>query len=315
MAVFDLFDVKQPRLNTLVLQALDLVLEYTRLCEDGDTSHANQQASEDSQEYGDWSIFDDVADQDPKHEAIEHLHSTVYDGLARLVSNCFGADSSPDDVILIKVLDTWTSVAKLLVLKDVKQWSNYVGAYSPESWTSLRNTEQSRKYTAYFMSRVLEEDSSCYEANKPVFLRIWMSCLVERESLLKFQHRLTSALLNVDPSNELFANLPFYVDLHDGRYSISVSDFRVRRLSLISSLLSNMRRNLTEAKNYDRPHYSALLEESRDLLRQLMASMKSNYQELGHGTTVGGAYVDFVHRVVVFVQQHICDHWPKGKFF
>lgn len=315
MAIFELFDVKQPRVNCLVLQALDIALEYTRLCRDCSASNAIQQASEDSQEYGDWSVFEDVAETNPKDEAIAHLYSTVYDGLARLVSNCFGADSSPDDAILVKVIDTWSSVAQLLVSKDLKQWSNYVGSYSPESWTSLRSTEQTRKYTAYFMSKVIEEDPSSYGTNKSVFLHLWMSCLVERESLLKFQHRLTNALLNVDPSNELFANLPFYIDPHEGRYSISASDFRIRRLSLISSVLSNMRRNLMEARNYDRAHYSVLLQESRDLLKHLMDSMKSNYQELGHGTTVRGAYIDFVHRVVEFLQQHISDICPIDKFF
>jgi hypothetical protein len=310
-----MFDVKQPRVNSLVLQALDIVLEYTRLCRDRGASNAVQQASEDSQEYGDWSAFENVAETSPVDEAIEHLHSTVYDGLARLLSNCFGADASPDDLILVKVIDTWTSVAQLSVSKNMKQWNNYVGLYSPESWNSLRNTEQSRKYKAYFMSRIIEEDPSCYEANKSVFLHLWMSCLVERESLLKFQHRLTNALLNVDPSNELFANLPFYVDSNDGHYSISATEFRVRRLSLISSVLSNMRQNLVEVRIHDRPHYSVLLQESRDLLKHLMASMKSNYQELGHSTSVWGAYVDFVHRVIEFLQQHISDICPIDKFF
>lgn len=310
-----MFDVKQPRVNSLLVQALDIVLEYTRLCKDRDASTAIQQASEDSQEYGDWSAFENVAETSPVDEAIEHLHSTVYDSLARLLSNCFGADASPDDSILVKVIDTWTGVAQLLVSKNIKQWNNYVGLYSPESWTSLRNTEQNRKYKAYFMSRLIEEDPSCYEANKSVFLHLWMSCLVERESLLKFQHRLTNALLNVDPSNELFANLPFYVDSNDGCYSISATDFRLRRLSLISSVLSNMRQNLVEARIHDRPHYSILLQESRDLLKHLMASMKSNYQELGHSTSVRGAYVDFVHRVVEFLQQHISDICPIDKFF
>jgi len=314
VAVFELFDMKQPRVNSLVLQALDIVMEYTRLCKPRSASDI-QQASEDNQEYGDWSVFEDVVQTSPEDEAIEHLHSIAYDGLARLVSNCFGADATPDDVILVKVIDTWTSVAKLLVLKDKKQWSNYVGLYSSESWNSLRNTEQSRKYTAYFMSRVIEEDPNAYEENKSVFLHLWMSCLVERESLLKFQHRLTNALLNVESSNDLFANLPFYVDPRDGRFSISATDFRVRRLSLISSVLSNMRQSLMEAKNHDRARYSVLLQESRDLLRHLMASMKTNYQELGHGTNVRGAYVDFVHRVVEFLQQHTSDICSIDKFF
>lgn len=307
--------MKQPRVNAIVLQALDVVLEYARLCKDRNTSKSIQQASEDSQEYGDWSAFEDVAEVDPRDEAIEHLHSIAHDALVRLLSNCFGADEALDDTVLLKVTDTWTSVAQLLVSKGLKQWSNYVGLYSPESWTSLRGTEQTRKYTAYFMSKVMEEDPSCYEENKTVFLHSWVSGLVERDSLLKFQHKLTSALLNVDPNNELLANLPFWVNPRERCYLLSATDFKDRRLSLISSLLSNMRQSLTEATRGGHSQYSILRQEHRELLKHLMDSMKSNYQELGHGTSVRGAYVDFVHRVVEFLQQHTSDICQVDRFF
>ncbi|KAI9877597.1 MAG: hypothetical protein M1830_003464 [Pleopsidium flavum] len=313
--IFNLFDVKQPRVNTIVLQALDVVLEYARLCKDRDTPETIQQASEDSQAYGDWSAFEDVVEADPKDEAIEHLHSTVHDALARLLSNCFGADETVDDAILLKVVDTWTSVAHPFVSKGLKQWSNYVGLYSTESWTSLRGTEPTRKYTAYFMSRVIEEDPNSYEENKTVFLQCWVSGLVERESLLKFQHKLTSALLNVDPNNELLANLPFSVNPRERCYRLSATDFKYRRLSLISSFLSNMRHSLSEAMSCDNGRYPRLRQEYRELLKYLMNSMRGNYQELGHGTSVRGAYVDFVHRVVEFLQQHTSDICQIDKFF
>lgn len=134
--------------------------------------------------------------------------------------------------------------------------------------------------------------------------------------MLKFQHRLTGALLNEVPQDPLFDNLPFSKDRVDGRYSITLEDFSQRRLSLISSLLSNMREHLQDLEDTESPMFSITKEEYRELIQQLMSSMKFNYQELGNsGQSAQGAYVDFVHRVVGFLQQHSREISPIDSFF
>ena len=114
----------------------------------------------------------------------------------------------------------------------------------------------------------------------------------------------------------LFENLPFPTDRGDDRYSITLEDFSQRRLSLISSLLSNMREHLQDLEDMENPNLSATKQEYRELIQQLMSSMKANYQELGNsGQSAQGAYVDFVHRVVGFLQQHSRDISPIDPFF
>jgi hypothetical protein len=140
----------------------------------------------------------------------------------------------------------------LLLMKTGKQWNNFIGSYSRESWSSLRSTEQTRKFTAYFMSKVIESDGTSYKAsleqfvldqcslanhhkaNKSFFLSFWMSSLVERESLLKHQNRFTNVLLNHDHDNPILRNLPFWTNRGSDGYSITALEFRARRLSLIS---------------------------------------------------------------------------------
>lgn len=133
--------------------------------------------------------------------------------------------------------------------------------------------------------------------------------------MLKFQHRLTEALLNELSMDPLLENLPFSRDRIDG-YSITLEDFTQRRLSLISSLLSNMRERLQDLEDTKSPTLWTTKQEYRDLIQKLMSSMKANYQELGNsGQSVQGAYVDFVHRVVGFLQQHSRDISPIDPFF
>lgn len=85
------------------------------------------------------------------------------------------------------------------------------------------------------MAQVILADVEHYRAQRSLFLLHWMTSLVERESMLKFQHVLTNAVLNHDPSNPLLKNLPFLFSVRKGVYSITLWEFSARRLSLISS--------------------------------------------------------------------------------
>lgn len=117
-------------------------------------------------------------------------------------------------------------------------WGTYLDSYSSESWSSLRDTEQSRKFTAYFMPKIIQSGDDVYEDNKTIFITFWFKTLVERESMLKFQNEYTATLLSRDPKNPIFVNLPFVLDKSSGKPNITQTDFRRARLSLISSKFS-----------------------------------------------------------------------------
>ncbi|KAL9133726.1 MAG: hypothetical protein Q9175_005091 [Cornicularia normoerica] len=307
--VFELFDASRTQANKVVIQALDVLTACAS------RSAGSRDENEESQDYGDWSAFDDDPSAIPPQEDNESPFTTFQDPLRHLLSNCFGADLMPDDVLLLKVVDVWITVAQVLVRNGLKSWADYLGRFGNDSWSSLRDTEQSRKFSAYYLASLIERDSKIYHDHKAFFLMSWTCSLAERESQLKFQHRLTSALLSTDSENSLLQNLPFWKDAASGDYQIAASDFSDRRLLLISSVLSNMRVSLERAVFEPSVNGNELRQEFKDLLNHLMATLRRNYQELGHGSNVRGAYVDFVHRIIEFLQQHTSTICPVDRFF
>lgn len=307
--VFDLFEASRVRAHKTVIQALDVLIA----CASKLSGSRNE--NDESQDYGDWSVFEDNSLAIPTQEDTTSSFMRFQEPLRHLLWNCFGADLVPDDALLLKLIDVWVIVAQVLVREGQRSWSDYLGRFGNDCWSSLRDTEQTRKFSVYYLATLIERDSTVYHDRKAFFLLSWVCSLVERESLLKFQHRLMSALLSVDPENLLLQNLPFSKDAAEGRYQISASDFSDRRLSLISSVLSNMRLSFENAVLQPVVLGNELRQEFRDLLKHLMATMKRNYQELGHGSNVKGTYVDFVHRVIEFLQQYTSTICPIDRFF
>lgn len=307
--VFDLFDASGIRAHKPVIQALDVLIA----CASKFSGSRNE--NDESQDYGDWSAFEDDSLAIPIQENTTSPFMRLQEPLRHLLWNCFGADLVPDDALLLKLIDGWVIVAQVLVRDGLRSWTDYLGRFGNDCWSSLRDTEQTRKFSVYYLATLLERDSTVYHDHKTFFLMSWVCSLVERESLLKFQHRLMSALLSVDPESLLLQNLPFSKDAANGRYQITASDFSDRRLSLISSVLSNMRLSLEHAVLQPVVIGNELRQELRDLLKHLMATMKRNYQELGHGSNVKGTYVDFVHRVIEFLQQYASTIYPIDRFF
>jgi len=306
--VFDLFDAKQPRVNHVVVEALDVALAFLKKIRvSGD--------NEDSQGY-DWSIFDEELGNLAPSKDHRLLPENIYRSLRRLLSNCFGADVPPEDALLLKVVQAWTDVAQLYVADGTKTWNDYIGPYGQDCWDSLSDTEQTRKYTLAFLATLLEKNGSLYQDHRQIILKAWIAGLAERESLLKFQYQLTAAILNADRDNAILSNPPFWVDSKTDCFIIFTRDFRERRLSLISCLLSNMRESLDFNTYHGLPERrSTLKNEYNELIKHLMATMKHNYQELGQGSSVRGVYVDFVQKVVEYLQQHTVDICPIDKFF
>ncbi|KAL5365923.1 Mus7/MMS22 family-domain-containing protein [Aspergillus floccosus] len=318
--VLGLFNPRVSRVNTTVSEALQVILSYLQKCNTvSPVGAANPSTEEDSQDYGDWTAIEAFYEGETTSalpQGIELVEKSFHPEVSRLLSNCFGEDDCPEDAILLSVVDCWTSIAQTLVKHGLRHWDSYLSRYDSDSWAALRSTIQTRKYTPKFLASCIEKDNSFVAECKVHAYSLWMSCLVERSSLLKFQHCLTEALLNGDNDNPMLQNLPFYRDVTDGRYSVTLEDLRQRRLSLISSILSNMRAHVLRLEEEGGRDLSTTRQEYRELVQEMMSSMKSNYQELGTGTKVAqGDYVEFVHRVVGFLQQYTRDICPVDQFF
>ena len=312
-AVFGVFDAGKPQNGKVVTQTLDVLALLAAENFNGPPSNLPD-CNDDSQDYGDWHVFE----EDNDSLAVENFTSEsplqrFLVPLRHLRSNAFGSDTLPEDSLLQKIVEVWVSVAHVLVRSGNRSWNDYVDPFSSDSWSSLRDTEQTRKYTALFFATLIKKDETIYSKHTRLFLKIWMGSLVERESLLKYQHQLTGALLNVDSNGPLLKNLPFWKELATDRFVVSAANFSERRISLISSVLSNMRTSL-EVMNMSSTDVTQLRQEYKDMLKHLMVVMKQNYQALGSGS-VKGAYVNFVQTIVELLQQHTSTICPVDRFF
>ncbi|KAF8473981.1 Mus7/MMS22 family-domain-containing protein [Kalaharituber pfeilii] len=313
--------------HKLVIEGLDVVMLYLTACQHTSAlppqtdSIPPEQSTEESQDYGDWAGMEDLVIQGERKAAAEQLITIVYEPLFRMVSSVLGADEHPADILLVKMIDTWARVDAYLVQQGLKSWHVYLETYGRESWAYFRDTVQTRKYTAYYMSKVIELSKEAYAGNKTIFLRYWFRTLVERKSMLKYQHEYTNAILNCDPGNAVLENLPFAKG-ETGIYNITLSEFENRRMSLISSVLANMRISYDISSPSMAP---CLRREYTTMLQSMMDSMRENYvclqtQWTTSNTTISSAaknddYVLFVQQVVELLQQHTIDIVPVDKFF
>ena len=314
--VFSPVDGSEKPANEVVIKALSVLLAYTKHCSSKSRQANIYNDNDDSQDYGDWSAFNgnDNFDAEPIKQASAPLLQMTAP-LRSLLSNCFGADTAPHESLLTKLIDTWVAVSRVLVDDGVKSYDNYLGQFGNDTWTALRDTDQTRRYAAYFLSTFIETDVRLFRRNRPSTLAHWLGSMVERDSLLKFQHKLTSALLNAEPNDPLLINLPFWKSNSNAPFNISLVDFSERRVLLISCVLSNMRTSLDAACLDSSKVAAQLKQEYKDLLKHLMTTMKRNYTELGQSSNVRGAYVDFVHRVVGLLQEHTSSIYPVDRFF
>ena len=318
------FDATEKRLVPALREALEVVKTALGVQRQLAGSSDSQGSSEESQDYGDSSALqeyaatkDGAAALAKKSPISDHLHEPV----AQLVSNVFGADASLEDPVLETVVDVWALLAKDAVDLETRPWSSFVDAYSPDSWHQLRDTDQKRKFTPYFLACVTEGVRGDDVEVRSALVTALLVSLVERAALLKYQHLLVAALLNSTTSEPLLQNLPFSQGSQD-KYTISLIDLRERRLAVLSSILSNMREDF-EHTLYAKPrNVQQVRRLYGDMLRALMQAMKSNYQQLQSGTSelsadpdLQGAYVTFVQQVVYFLQQYTTDICRVDKFF
>lgn len=315
--LFELFDPVNSRVNPIICDSLQLVIRF--LAKDSPLINTTVPTpNDDSQEYGDWSgleeVFDDGVTEPPAPATtFPYLQEVIRPCVSHLLSNCFGEDRSPEDSLLLKVTECWSALAHASVRSGLEHWDSYLNPYSGNSWTALRMTPQTKKFGPQFLATCIENDNQFFSECRLQIMTMWVSCLVERTSALKFQHRLTEVLLNEDQT-PLVKNLPFHRGT-DGRYHITLSELTERRIPLISSLLSNMREHLQTQDNSGSANTKAI-DEYRELVMAMMAAMKTNYQELGQsGKAAQGQYVEFVHDIISFMQQHTQSICPLDRYF
>ncbi|CAD0114110.1 unnamed protein product [Aureobasidium uvarum] len=321
--VLKLFDLNQSRLSVAIVQTLDIVDELlvakSRLSKP--LQQESQPGSDDSQDYGDWSFMDQVMEEPESSEPKTSEVAFLQEPIASLLSTCFGSEKSPDDALLKRVVDVWTATAQHLTKDHVLDWSSFLDVYSTTSWFQLRETEQRHKYTCYFLASVIKSDKSSLTDHRILFVKAWFVSLFERESMLKFQHRLTASLLENTISEPLLHNLPFAADHETGEYRINMAEFRQRRISLIGSVLSNMHSLLNSSQS------STMSESKReyvDMLKAAMQHMRGTYERLQNMSgrlggssydNVKGAYVEFVQSIISLMQQYTSDICPIDPFF
>ncbi|OJD26843.1 hypothetical protein ACJ73_01764 [Blastomyces percursus] len=307
--LLELFNPRITRLHALICKTLDVMVAYASTTIKSKILTGPTETSDDSQEFEGWAVVAELYAQEggtPKADPpVEHLNTVIRPVLSRFLSTCYGEDQSPDDAVLLKVADSWSSVAYTLVSHGLREWSSYVNQYNEDSWASLRATNQTQKFLPYFLASLIEKDTEFYIECENQVLNHWVECIVERGSMLKYQHALTNAIMNTDVSNALLKNLPFSKNPLKRRYEITLQEFSQRRLSLISCILSNMREHLSDAEDLSAHAMQNTRSRYRGLIETMMNKMKSNYSELGNvDSSVHSSYVDFVHRVVAFLQQH-----------
>ncbi|KAF3480515.1 uncharacterized protein GIQ15_05862 [Arthroderma uncinatum] len=315
--LFGLFRPKVRRLDAVVCQILDVLIAFTKANDRPaasfplETQVDPSETNEDSQD--DW--LDLCQEQmEVSSAGSSYLNRAISPVLSQFISICFGVDQTPDNSILVKAIDCWLSVAHTRVKHGQRQWSSYFNRYDQDSWAALKPTNQTRRFMPYFISSLISIDAASYEECQSQILTCWSTSLVEKELFLKYQHDLTNALLNEDRENPLFRNLPFAVNGVTGRYEITLMEFCQRRTSLISCVLSNMRIHLSELEPGQIHASNGVGELYQEMIRSMMATMKQNSEEVGK-TLAPGSYVDFVHRVVEFLQVHSEDICPIDRYF
>ena len=314
LALLDLFDAKKPRLNAVVVDTLRVLDQYAILKHQSLVQAEAQQSKEESQDYGDFPDLDELEELQSVTPAERQLDLLV--GAAwNLISNVFGAERLPEDNLCMAAVDTWIRIAECQVLVRERAWSDFLDPFGSFSWYQLRNSEQARKFKPYFLASVVERSSKAYIEHQGEISTTLLLSLAERDSRLRFQYRLTGALLEVGRHHAILQNLPFVRDSQTGRVSITPEDLRTRRVAVISCVLANMREDLRSTVVNEPERVIETRREYAAMLKKFMDEMRKNYQELRQIQAATGAYVDFVHQVVQFLQQYGQDICPVDAYF
>ena len=261
--------------------------------------------------------------QDEPDHAVDALNSLVlthplmplvdliYHPLKTLLSNVFGAARPFTDDLLTAITDCWFGYARALVSGGLRSWEGFIHESGVDSWYSLPDTRQMRQYKVYFVTRVIQTESSFYDEHRALCLKIWVTSLLLPRDCLKFEHFLTTAILRHDVYNPLLFNTPFVIT---DAGSIPLPEIVDERLTLMSVLIENMHKCTTEDSESQGMIVDMTEDDYRELLDGMMKSMKSSYGELGSNPEEQREYTELVHCVLeemsIYTQQ-LCpiDPW------
>ncbi|OAL50092.1 hypothetical protein IQ07DRAFT_587763 [Pyrenochaeta sp. DS3sAY3a] len=316
--LLELPHLEDRRLVTVTKDVLSVLREYVTAQRRLVKEETSQQTSEESQEYGAFPDLDELEDidgQTTNEKAQLSILDFIQTSLWHHLSNVFGAETSPDENLLMDSVDTWVDIAEDQVASGEKSWSHYMDSFSQVSWQQLRHTEQTRKYSPFFMASLIDRDPAAYDEHSQEFMTALLVCLVDRESMLRFQYRLLQSIVQRKGGHPLLSNIPFFCDTQTGTWDITNDTLRSRRLALLSSILSNMRDDVNTVTLADSTQAASVKRMYASMLKDLMTAMKSNYQQLRQGSTVTGAYVEFVQNIVQFLTQYTSDICPVIPFF
>lgn len=312
--VIEKLDMKQKGEDRIFSTILDAYQRYFSIkCRQHTISIEAAQSNNDSQDYGEFPLD---GEEDGCNSQVTTEQSA--DQIQRIISDALHGASLFDDSLLAKLIETWVTAASQLVKIGRRDWTFYLDRHGPGSWFRLGDTVQIRQLTPFCLTSILNRDVNSFNDNVTVFLTGWLSSLVDRESLLKYQHLLTAAFLNRCPNHPLLQNLPFVHSNSDGLYYITLTDLRQRRMSLISTVLANMRYHLDSfLVSSNSSATSTLRQEYNTILTTAMAAMKRDYLETQTGSSSAsrGTYINFVQTVIQFFLQYVADIHPIDRFF
>jgi hypothetical protein len=308
------------RLVAVIRGILGVLRLYAPMLKHKSSFERSQPPAEESQDlYGgesiDVELFYALEEQQPDIEQTDPPLDFIQVPLWNLLSNAFGAESAPDDSLLMDCVDTWALIASIQVSSGARSWSYYINPHASVAWQQLSQTEQTQKFAPYFMAAFITNDPTAYTEQRLDFFNALLLSLADREATLRFQHRFLRALSHVAFKDPLLCNLPFFKDAQTENFDITADTLCTRRLSLISSMLANIRDDFHRTVHEDAGNVTEVREIYSVILRGFMTAMKRNYQQLGHDMMVKGAYVEFVQKVVQFLQQYTADICPILDFF
>ncbi|KAF2748994.1 hypothetical protein M011DRAFT_466124 [Sporormia fimetaria CBS 119925] len=307
--LLELVHADDPRLTALIREALATFRDLAESQRTPPMTEEIQPRSEESQDYGDFPDLDDIDLPVASDSPLEFWENPLW----RLMSNVFGAEQVFDDNVLMDCVDTWAQLSCCQVATGARSWTHYIGPFGPVSWQQLRDTEQTRKLRPYLMAQICTLDPSAYRSQRLEFLTTLLVSLVERESMLRFQHRLLHALVQPSICEPLLRNIPFHFASPTSKSDINAETLKSRRVSLLSSILANMQDDIHTSWATSTDTFSTLKRDYTTLLDALMHAMKKNHQDLGTSST--GAYVSFVQQMVQFLKEYTSDICPVHAFF
>ncbi|KAF1809109.1 hypothetical protein P152DRAFT_516934 [Eremomyces bilateralis CBS 781.70] len=244
----------------------------------------------------------------------------IENSLARLLSDSFGADLPPEDEFVAYLVEVWVLLASSTVSLGIHDWSYYINSYNPGSFSLLADKSPKRRFGPLLLAKIIFLYPAAYTEHREFFLTAWLVSLAEREALVKYQNIFTTAILNVALDDTLVDNLPVCRNPQRDSFEISPAELKERRMAIISSVFSNMRKHYDHSKRSG--SFPDVQKEYVSMLQPLLTAMKSYSFELHPYGTTGptplpnrGRYVEFIQTLLLNWQQYVDVILPFDQFF